>query len=303
MPVEIRPSSRWAFSGRIAGYTLGDVSVFRSQADPSLVMRSGHAIRVSDPELFHFAIHLRGNTLVEQGGRCTLLRVGDLTTLDTSHPFTIKNSGPFEWLLFSLPRAMLEPHFDEVCRRTATRIPGNRGFGQLASQFIHHLDRGLANGTVRDGDPALGESVVTLVRTLCAGRPRQRGLQHLGHAALRLQVRSYIDANLGDPGLSRGEIARAHFISTRQLNRLFEPEESSVTEIIRERRLESCRRDLGDPRLAHETAFSIALRWGFRNQAHFSRAFRRGYACSPREYRLQAMQSLRSAEVAKALRP
>ncbi len=262
-------------------------------------MRSGSAIRVGDPELFHFAIHLRGNTLVEQGDRSTLLRAGDLTSLDTSHPFTIKNSGPFEWLLFSLPRALLGADVDEACRRTATRIAGNRGLGQLASQFIYQLDRGLAHGTVRDGDPRLGDSVVTLVRTLCTGHPRQRALQHLGHAALRLQVTSYIDANLGDPGLSRGEIARALFISTRQLNRLFEREGRSVTEIIRERRLESCRKDLADPALAQETAFSIALRWGFRNQAHFSRAFRRAYGCSPREYRHQVRQSLPSAELAK----
>jgi AraC-like DNA-binding protein len=297
MPVEIRPSSRWAFSGRIAGYALGDVNVFRSQADPSLVMRSRYAIRAGDPELFHFAIHLRGNTMVEQGDRATFLRVGDLTTLDTSQPFTIKNCGPFEWLLFSFPRALLGPYVDEACRQTATRIPGIRGLGQLVSPFIHQLDHGLEDGTVLEGDAGLGESVLTLVRTLCARRPRRRGLQHVGHAALRLQVKAYIDANLGDPGLSRNEIARAHFISTRQLNRLFEPEGRSVSEIIRERRLEGCRTDLADPVRSNETAFSIALRWGFRNQAHFSRAFRTAYGCSPRAYRQEAAQEARAGIV------
>ncbi|MET8678043.1 helix-turn-helix transcriptional regulator [Streptomyces sp. NPDC004647] len=58
---------------------------------------------------------------------------------------------------------------------------------------------------------------------------------------------------------------------------------------IRLRRLEQCRRDLHDPALCARPVSAIAVRWGFRDAAHFSRTFRATYGVPPGEYRAAAI--------------
>jgi AraC-like DNA-binding protein len=102
-------------------------------------------------------------------------------------------------------------------------------------------------------------------------------------------VKAYIGEHLGSPALGPEEIARANHISTRYLHRLFEGEGLSVSEWIRDQRVERCRRDLRDPLLQHESILSIATRWGLPSPAHFSRVFRAAYGQSPREERRAAL--------------
>jgi AraC-like DNA-binding protein len=103
--------------------------------------------------------------------------------------------------------------------------------------------------------------------------------------ALLQHIHAFIEARLGDPGLSPGSIAAAQFISVRYLHKLFETQQTTVADWIRRRRLERCRRDLLDPTLRAEPVGAIAARWGLTNPAHFSRLFRGAYGVPPSAYR------------------
>jgi AraC-like DNA-binding protein len=92
--------------------------------------------------------------------------------------------------------------------------------------------------------------------------------------ALRLQVLGYVRAHLADPHLSHGDVAAAHHMAGRTLHRLFEHEPFTVTDYIRVQRLAAVHRDLTDPLLRNRSIAAIAARWGFTDQAHFTRAFR-----------------------------
>jgi AraC-like DNA-binding protein len=142
---------------------------------------------------------------------------------------------------------------------------------------------GLLDGRIREDDGDLGESVVDLVRGLCAERGRDDA-----RGALLADVKATIERNLHDPDLGPAGIAAAHFISTRYLHRLFEGEGVTVSAWIRARRMERCRRDLEDPALAGETVLAIASRWGLRNPGHFSRLFQAAYGVSPSAVRGRA---------------
>jgi AraC-like DNA-binding protein len=129
---------------------------------------------------------------------------------------------------------------------------------------------------------AVADSLLALVRGL-HGRP-VRGEESPG-GLLRARIRRHIAEHLANPGLGPEAIARAHFISRSYLDRLFRDEPRTVAETIRDGRLERCRQDLADPRLAGRTVLDIALDWGFASAAHFSRAFRARYGMSPRDAR------------------
>jgi AraC-like DNA-binding protein len=83
-------------------------------------------------------------------------------------------------------------------------------------------------------------------------------------------------------------VARACFISTRYLHRVFAGQGLSVCDWIRSERLERCRNDLVDPAYADLSISAIASRWGLPSAPHFSRLFRDAYGCSPREFRRAA---------------
>ncbi len=288
MPFSIHRSTQHPFSGRISGYRLGHVSVFRTQGDPTLVRRTRETISASDPECLSLAVHLRGRCSVRQRDHRTALRPGDITSLDSSRPFAIETRDPYEWLVFSVPKFLLYPHAEQICRQTATRIPSGEGLGKLVSPFLRQLGSSLDSGTVLEDEISVAESVLALVRALYAQRNAAGDAQQVGTAPLRARIKQYIEANLNDPALAPDRIARAHYISTRQLNRLFEAEGQSVCELIREQRLDRCRRDLANPALGSEGVFSIAARWGFKSQAHFSRLFRATYGFSPSEHRQES---------------
>jgi AraC-like DNA-binding protein len=134
----------------------------------------------------------------------------------------------------------------------------------------------------------LGDAVIDMVTAAFA---QQRAVtlpddSPAGHKALVAQVYRFIDENLQDPDLNSRAIADAHFVSIRHLQKVFEGEGESVTDLVRNRRLERCRRDLADPRLRDRRIAIIGARWGFLDPAHFSRVFRSSYGSSPREYRL-----------------
>jgi AraC-like DNA-binding protein len=98
-------------------------------------------------------------------------------------------------------------------------------------------------------------------------------------------VKSYISQHLADPDLGAERIARAMFISVRQVYKLWETEPLPLGQWILERRLDAARHELTSRRGRSQTIAAIARRWGFADSTHFSRRFRQAYGLSPREWR------------------
>jgi AraC-like DNA-binding protein len=165
------------------------------------------------------------------------------------------------------------------------RIPGNTGLPRLAVRFFCGAAAGLADGSIARNDTGLAEHVIDLVRRLYLDVDASQSNRPHSQAELLLHAQAYIDANLGNPNLNPEQVARACFISTRYLHRVFARQGLSVCDWIRSERLERCRTDLQDPAYADLSISAIASRWGLPSAPHFSRLFRVAYGCSPREFR------------------
>ncbi len=76
-------------------------------------------------------------------------------------------------------------------------------------------------------------------------------------------------------------------LSADHLCRLYRHEPVPLSRHILQLRLDACRRDLADPRLAMRSVSEIAYSWGFNDAAHFSRRFRERHGLSPTEWREQ----------------
>lgn len=66
--------------------------------------------------------------------------------------------------------------------------------------------------------------------------------------------------------------------------------------LVREQRLEKCRRDLADPACAGRPIHAVASRWGFTDAAAFSHAFRAAHGSTPTDYRRSILEARRAED-------
>lgn len=275
-----------AFRGRVASATLGAVTMAEVSASHAVVERTPRLIRQDDPELYKFGLQVSGTCVIEQDERQACLDPGDFAIYDTSRPYRISFGDDFRMTVAMFPRNLIQLPHTHMAEITAVRLAGDQGLASLLTPLMRGLTAAVADagGVIASH---LGDAVVDLVtaafaQQLALALPEDAPA---GQRALVAQVYRFIDHHLHDPELNSRTIAAAHFVSIRQLQKVFEAEGESVTTIVRTRRLERCRRDLADPALRDQAIASIGARWGFIDAAHFSRLFRSTYAASPREYR------------------
>jgi AraC-like DNA-binding protein len=285
-PLQVERSQREPFFGRVLGHRLGPVQAFRVSGDPNTCIRTPRSIGQGDPEELQLHLVRRGTCRVSQQDRASELVPGDLTTQDTSRPYTIDIDEPFELIVFNFPKYLLGPHADRISARTAMRIAGDSGLASRVAPFLTGILDGLDDGSISESD-GLTDSMLGILRSLfSSGRPAvpadQAGL-------LLRRIRAYVEEHLHEPGLGPEQIAAAHYISVRYLHKIFQGEETTVSRFVQQRRLERCRRDLADPALAGRTIESLCSPWGVTNPDHFSRVFRAAYGCSPRQWRARVL--------------
>jgi AraC-like DNA-binding protein len=285
VPLDIRPTIPVAeLDDQLVMADLGVVRMTRNTISPTEILRTPRLIRSSDPEFCKIDVLLRGQIVIEQNDRQTLMRAGDLAFVDLSQPCRWVTQAS-EFVVMMFPRALVPLPYKLAGRLTGLAIPGGRGAGGLITSLVRQVaanpdDYGGLEGAY------VGNAVLDLLSASLATRlDGVRLPPEAGQRALLLRIRAFIEQRLADPELSPATIAAAHHISVRYLHRLFETEEMTVAELIRMRRLERCSRDLLNPNLWDRPVSAIGARWGFNNAISFSRTFRTAYGTPPSEYR------------------
>jgi AraC-like DNA-binding protein len=275
VPVEVTADTHALFRGRIESTELGPLRLSEVTSEVQRVRRTPRVISPSDPQCYLIAVALRESAVLQQDGRRAALAPGDLTICDTTRPYEFTSRAPFRLLVIRCPRRLLRLAPRDVERLTATSVSGQRGVGALVSPFLSGLL------------PRLADNVIDLLRTTFEQHLRDAELVPDSRQRLMTQVLRFVEDNLHDPGLSPAGIAAALHISTRYVHKLFAAEGTTACVWIRARRLEGCRRDLGDPALSTRSVSAVGARWGLPDPSRFSRLFREAYQLSPSEYRLR----------------
>jgi AraC-like DNA-binding protein len=267
--------------GRVSRTPLGRTCAFDVRGSAQVLRRTATSIRLAPADLLKVVAQRAGSAVVRQGDREVLVRPGELALYDTGRPYEIV-LGPggedFRSTVLTLPRGALRLSWCTIAAAMARAVPATEGAGCL---FLDLLDGVQASG-VETVDAHLGEAGLHLL----AGALESCAPPARDHAApLRESVRRYIRAHIAEPDLGHDSVARAYHLSPRSLHRLFADEQQSVSELIRAIRLEGVRGDLANPADQHRPVMAVAARWGFRDQAHLTRAFRAAYGTTPAAYR------------------
>ncbi|WP_406430204.1 helix-turn-helix domain-containing protein [Streptomyces sp. NBC_01589] len=272
------------FEARLTGGRVGAVAVRSIIGAPHTARRTSRMIAEGDPDCILLYLLRNGSCRIEQDDRSCVLGPGALAFHDTSRPSTFEARDGLDVAVFSFPKWLLGARGNGIVRRTAMKIPhGKESVVRICTPFLAGLARTAESSPVFEQEAeGLSDVLVAMLWTLHSGSdagptPATRSSALLG------RMRHYTLEHLHDPGLGPEQIARAHFVSTRYVHKLFAASGCGVSAWIREQRLE---RALAELRQSSDASIaSIASRWGYRDPASFSRVFRQTYGCSPRDLR------------------
>jgi AraC-like DNA-binding protein len=277
------------FQGEIQQNSLSTVDVSVVEASPQKVARTHRLISRGHEDVFIVSMQRQGRCQVIQDQRQAELAAGDFVIYDSTRPYTLIYPDGIHQFTLKIPRGQLIAQLPDVEALTATKVCGARGAGHLMINMIDTLIRDIGQLDPISFDAVAGSIVSILtagLRTLESGAEPAPSTLTAYH---RERIRQHVLANLHDPSLSVQSTSAALQLSVSSLYRVFESQGTTLSEWIWNQRLDRCRRDLADPLLANQSVIQIAFRWGFSDASHLSRAFKRAFGLSPRDFRERAL--------------
>jgi len=282
-PTRLRRDGVEGFYGHVAWLGLGEVTIADIVSTSLDVYRTEREIHGGDDRWYELTIQIEGECGFSQDGRDTVIGPRAMVLYDSRRPYTMRFRGPYRQVSLKVPRRALRERVPSVDLMVAQRLLADR----MPGRFIYDLAAGLC---ARDSElppdlsGRLEQHVLELTATALLGRDTvsAAGVSQLD------RIKAHILAHLDDAELSPRAIAEAHGISLRRLYELFEAEEQQVARFVQLQRLDRIRRELADPLMKGLPITTIALRRGFKDFSHFSRAFRRQFGVSPGAYRAGA---------------
>jgi AraC-like DNA-binding protein len=258
-PLDLDFRSPDSFTGDLAIWELGDVSLSRLTSEALRYRRLPHHFRAEGEEHFLITIPARSEIFFSQCGKDVRCNPGGFILERSHEPYEFSHAEAADlWVMKVEAKAL------------AGRIPGR--FDAMELETRSTVGRQLLD--------LLALALKADERTLTSGSSTVREA-HL------TRIECFIRKRLGDCDLDPDGIASGCGISTRYLHELFRDTNQTLGSWIRDQRLEACRELLADT-ANRQTVAEIAYRWGFSDQAQFSRAFKAHFGVPPKDYREQA---------------
>ncbi|WP_426139548.1 transcriptional regulator FeaR [Pseudomonas sp. DWP3-1-2] len=276
------------FIGSVHGQDVGGLELAYIRTNAGLISRRRTQGDGDDDRHCFLILQSSGYERIRHQDRVLELGPGDLALVDSARAFEIEPQGLVQNISVHLSRQEVRQHFGE------NPLFGKLARNSVATHTIRALIRSLGDVELSDGyggerdGPALEQALIGLAAAgLDARTESQPGFACVGHDDLYGLATRLIETSLHETALGPDYLARHLNVSVRQLYRLFEQRQESISRYIQQRRLERIAQDLRAHDLRHESITQIAFKWGFIDAAHFSRAFKRYFQHAPRDFRHQ----------------
>ncbi|MFH9009589.1 helix-turn-helix domain-containing protein [Streptomyces afghaniensis] len=250
-------------------------------------------------DFLYLGLHVRGTVALTRAGEDgAFLEPGDMVFCDPARRDVLRFGEDCLMTYFRTTRHYLGVAKSDLDRFVGVPVRHGAGMGALVSGFLSALAAEAEFHRPTIGD-RLARSAVDLLAVLVmellqAETGQERSGASKAGGEMLARIRAFIEEHLREPELSPESIARAHHISVRYLHKLFQDDGTTVGQWVRQRRLDSCRHELGRTSKGTTTVAAVAHRWGFSSPSHFSRTFRDAYGMSPSEWQALAASGVGS---------
>jgi AraC-like DNA-binding protein/mannose-6-phosphate isomerase-like protein (cupin superfamily) len=282
--VEITSPAHGNLSQDLTIYPWENLQLSTIQSSAISLQRLPSEPHLNSQDAYFVIMLISGDYLLEQNGRQVFLRPGDMTIYDATLPHRIHCPGEFTKLILSIPRAIFRDRVAGIDRCTALCIPGAQGIGFVASNFLHSCVTHADELQSHEFSALSAYALDLLALAVTSVRPVGGNLSRSRAVSIN-NIKTFIEQNLCSSVLDTRMITRYASLSARYINNLFEDEGTSLMRYVLMRRLDNCRKDMLNPVYAGHRLSAIAFRWGFNDAAHFSRAFKQQFGCSPSEFK------------------
>jgi AraC family transcriptional regulator, positive regulator of tynA and feaB len=274
------------FRGAIEIRRLSNLAVSEVGGTGGKVRRRDRDIRRASEEFFLLSLQLDQVATVRQRGDSVKLRPGDMAAYSSTEPYELCMENGFRQIVLQVPKTALLLRMPNAELLLGKRIDGASGIGRLIGQSIMRFSRCASGGREFLDDQIaaiLADLFSAALSSICDSYVEFSSPTQL----LLLRARSTIQQNFRDAQFDRLALAKSIGVSVRRLNEIFAKQGTSISEMIREMRLQMAAEELTDERKATLSVSDIAIRNGFSNFSHFSTVFRKRFQASPREWRRQ----------------
>lgn len=252
-----------------------------------VIHRTAEHIRFTPEPLYVVNFQIAGTSTFTQAGSSAVLEPGDYAVSSSQVSFDWEFPGDFTVFMLRFPQAFIDAPAQSFLPMLGRAVRPGDGFGAHLSPFVASVarDPDLLRGPV---GRRVAQNLVDLFTTSFLDVLDHTLGDEASGTPVFQRVTAYIAEHLADADLGASSIAAANFVSTRYLQGIFKDHGTTISAWIRERRLAGVRRELGDPVLAERPIGELAERWGFPDQAHFSRVFRQAFGESPKQWRTRS---------------
>jgi AraC family transcriptional activator of tynA and feaB len=268
------------FAARVRRWWIDDLALVDCECGPCSGTRQRRQVAETDGEFVVVLITRSGSETVSQGDAEANLRAGDAVAWDSTKPARFAVWEPLSKRSLLIPRSALDEVGGRAWVNAGVTLHGAAPATRLLTSYLDTLSRAL---------PQLSTSAVIAARNatleLFIGAVRSDAAPAMTGTigpALRAAMDRYIERHLLKHAVSPTDIACAHGVSVRTVNRVFNTTGQTIGEVVRVRRLARARGELTD---STDSISTIAHKWGFSDNSHFSRTFKAHYGSSPRDYR------------------
>lgn len=286
------------FHGSMVHSNLGSLKLCRLSASRHRVVRTPDLIRQDNRGLLKMVVQVEGSAWFEQGGRKALLSAGEWSIYDTARPYSVSNMSDVEQLVLLVPREQVLPQGLDPDASLVRRYSARTGIGRLTCELIRAAFDETSTCDAEAADE-VADSITQLIRHSLlerCGKPTDLSVRE----TLRDLIKSHVDRNLRDPGLSLEKLTVTFNCTKRNLHKAFSGEGTTICNYIWQSRLERCRRDLDNPACSAKSITDVAFFWGFNSSTHFSRAFKEAFGVSPRAYRQLRRSDFQPLEIPRS---
>lgn len=285
-PLDLTFRDAARFQGRLESGIVGGLSLSRLQTEAVQYERHRRHISRTTEEQYLITIPRQSPVEFSQSGREVRCDPGGFILERGDEPYRFSYGAANDLCVIKIAKPVLAEKLRNPDRFCALVFNGREGIGSLFTTMAQQVQHQSAAGTVADpvANSVLGRHLVDLLAlTLDRSSDVATGAASSVREGHRRRAQAVILSQLSNPDLSPEIVADSIGISKRYLHELFAEVNCTVSQFVREQRLHAARDLL---QMANPGPLSdIAYRFGFSDQAQFSRLFKAMFGQTPSSYR------------------